>query len=45
MTPPANSALIEVSEINPYSTIGIDGGMIGPMMADVVLTAAEKPGE
>jgi hypothetical protein len=29
-----------VSEISAYSTIGIDGGMIGPITAEAAVTAA-----
>jgi hypothetical protein len=33
-----------VSETSAYSTIGIDGGMIGPMVAEAAVIAAAKPG-
>ncbi len=31
---------MDVSEMSAYSTSGIDGGMIGPMVADAAVIAA-----
>src|ERR1051326_565071 len=35
---------MEVSEMSAYSTIGIDGGMIGPITEDTAVSAAAKAG-
>jgi hypothetical protein len=31
-------------EITPYSTIGTDGGIMGPIVEEAAVTAAAKPG-
>src|SRR4051812_42673944 len=38
-TPPRNSAPTDAPETSAYSNIGIDGGMMGPMVAEAALTA------
>ena len=42
MKPPANRPPIETLAVNPKITNEIDGGMIGPMVEDAAVTAAEK---
>ena len=38
--PPRNRAPIDALETSAYRTIGIDGGMIGPMVALAAVMAA-----
>ena len=40
--PAMNSLPMDSSAITPKMTIGIDGGMMGPMVEDAAVTAAEK---
>jgi hypothetical protein len=39
-TPPKNKNPIEESDTKAYSTMGMDGGMMGPMVADAAVRAA-----
>ena len=39
-TPPKNKNPIEESDTKAYNTMGIDGGMMGPMVADAAVRAA-----
>ncbi len=41
--PAMNRSRIEVFVVTPYSTIGIDGGMMMPSVADTAVMAAAKP--
>ena len=42
-TPPRNSAATEALAISAYSTIGMEGGMIGPSTDEAATMAAAKP--
>ena len=44
MIPPKNKAAIEVSDTSAYKTSGIDGGIIGPIVAVAAVIAAAYPG-
>jgi hypothetical protein len=40
MIPAKNKKPIELSEITEYKTIGIEGGIMGPIVADAAVIAA-----
>ena len=42
--PAKNKAPMEALETSAYKTIGIEGGMIGPMVAEAAVMAAAYPG-
>ena len=44
MMPPMNMAPIDVLTVAPYTTITIDGGMMGPITDEEAVTATEKSG-
>ena len=44
MMPPINMAPMEVLTVAPYTTITMDGGIIGPMTEEEAVTATEKSG-
>lgn len=44
MMPPINMAPMEVLTVAPYTTITMDGGIIGPMTDEEAVTATEKSG-
>ena len=43
-TPPRNIALTDVPVSSAYSTIGIDGGMMGAIVAAAAVIATANPG-